>query len=211
MKKLFLPYANNKGAFVVRCLDSIIHLLAKSEIWRLLSASVARQAGLSLTWSQTPKTGFLVTRFKLEKEKKTETTKCGHTSRRPTTRRAPYFPSEVITVLDRTKLTRILQTKSFTNKQQDKTYFSIDRLAVVNLWYDIFGKHQLSKIYSCRMSVSFYLSFSIAMHKILLHKRKSPNMEININGTYKRFTTACLKRQIQVEGIGKLAFVSILK
>ena len=58
-------YANNKGAdqhahpcsqisaFVVRCLDSIIPLLAIAE-----TVPIAEKAGLSLTWSQTPKTGF---------------------------------------------------------------------------------------------------------------------------------------------------------
>ena len=61
-----MPYANNKGAdqpahprslinaFVVRCLHSIIPLLAKSEISRLKLASEEEQAGLSLTWSQSP-------------------------------------------------------------------------------------------------------------------------------------------------------------
>ena len=70
-----MPYANNKGAdqpahprslistFVVHCLDRIIPILAKSKIPRLQLASVAEQAGLSLIWSQTPKTGFLVTRL----------------------------------------------------------------------------------------------------------------------------------------------------
>ena len=70
-------YANNKGAdqpahlhslisaFVVRCLDSIISLVSISKISSLYLASVAAQAGLCLTWSQTPKTGFLMTRFKL--------------------------------------------------------------------------------------------------------------------------------------------------
>ena len=69
---LFMPYANNKdtdqiarmcsliSAFVVHCLDSIIPVLAKSKISRLWLVSVAELAGLSLTWSQTPKTGFLV-------------------------------------------------------------------------------------------------------------------------------------------------------
>ena len=46
--------------FVVRCLDSIIPLLATAEISRPYLASVAEKAGLSLTWSQSPKTGFLV-------------------------------------------------------------------------------------------------------------------------------------------------------
>ena len=49
------------SVFVVHCLDSIIPLLAKSKFSRLLLVSVAEQAGLSLTWSGNPKTGFLVT------------------------------------------------------------------------------------------------------------------------------------------------------
>ena len=68
-----MPYANNKGAdqpahsrslistFVVRYLDNIISVLAISEISRLELVSVAEQASLSLTWSETLKTGFLVT------------------------------------------------------------------------------------------------------------------------------------------------------
>ena len=72
---MFMPHANNKGAdqpvhphnlistFVVRCLDSIIPLVSISEISSLYLVSVAAQAGLSLTWSQTPKTGFLMTRL----------------------------------------------------------------------------------------------------------------------------------------------------
>ena len=68
-----MPYANNKGAdqpahprslistFVVHCLDSIVPLVSISEISSLCLAAVAAQAGLSLPWSQTPKTGFLVT------------------------------------------------------------------------------------------------------------------------------------------------------
>ena len=67
-----MPYANNKGAdqpacprslisaFVVRCLDTIIPPLAIAKLSRLKLASIAVQAGLSLTWLQTPKTGFLV-------------------------------------------------------------------------------------------------------------------------------------------------------
>ena len=74
-ENLFMPYANNKGTdqpahphslistFVVRCLDSIISLVSKSEISSLYLASVAVQAGLCLTWSQTPKIGFIVTRI----------------------------------------------------------------------------------------------------------------------------------------------------
>ena len=74
-KTCFLPYANNKGAdqpahsrnlistFVVRYVDSMIPLVSISEISSLYPASLAVQASLCLTWSQTPKTGFLVTRF----------------------------------------------------------------------------------------------------------------------------------------------------
>ena len=70
-----LLYTNNKGAdqpaqprslistFVVRCLDSIIPVVSISETSSLCLASVAVQVGLCLTWSQTPKTGFLVTRL----------------------------------------------------------------------------------------------------------------------------------------------------
>ena len=64
-----MSYANNKGAdqpahphslistFAVCCLDSIIPLVS---IISLQLDSVAAQAGLSLTWSKTPKAGFLV-------------------------------------------------------------------------------------------------------------------------------------------------------
>ena len=76
-ENLFIPYGNNKGAdqpvrprslisaFVVRCLDSIIPLVSKSKISILYLASVAAQASLSLHWSQTPKTGFLMTQLTL--------------------------------------------------------------------------------------------------------------------------------------------------
>ena len=70
-----MQHANNKGAdqpahprsmisaFVVRCLDSIVPLVFISEISSIYIASVATKAGLCLTWSQTPKTGFFVTRL----------------------------------------------------------------------------------------------------------------------------------------------------
>ena len=73
MRKPVFPFANNKGAdqpahprslisaFVVCYLDSIIPILVKSKISRLQLVSIAEQASLSLTWSQTLKTGFLVT------------------------------------------------------------------------------------------------------------------------------------------------------
>ena len=75
MRKPVLPYANNKGtdqparprslisAFVVRCLDSIIPLLGIAKISRSYLAFAAEQAILSLNWSKTPRTGFLMTRL----------------------------------------------------------------------------------------------------------------------------------------------------
>ena len=60
-----MPYAINKSAdqpahprslicaFVVRCLNSIISILAKPKTSKLQLVSVVEQAGLSLTWSQT--------------------------------------------------------------------------------------------------------------------------------------------------------------
>ena len=53
------------SVFVIHCLDSIIYLVATSEISCLQLASVAEQAALSPAWSQTLKTGFLMTRFTL--------------------------------------------------------------------------------------------------------------------------------------------------
>ena len=59
-----MPHANNKDAdqpahpcslisiFVIRCLDSIIPILAKSKLSRLMLVSVVEQAGLNVTWSQ---------------------------------------------------------------------------------------------------------------------------------------------------------------
>ena len=46
------------STFVVHCLDSIIPLVSISEVSSLYLASDAVQAGLSLHWSQTPKTGL---------------------------------------------------------------------------------------------------------------------------------------------------------
>ena len=62
-----MPYANNKDAdqsasphslisvFVVRYLDRIIPLVSISKISSLWLACVTEQAGLCLTWSETPK------------------------------------------------------------------------------------------------------------------------------------------------------------
>ena len=67
-----MPYANNKGAdqpahprslistFVVRCLDSMLCILALSKVSRFKLVSVAEQACLNLTWSKIPKTQFHV-------------------------------------------------------------------------------------------------------------------------------------------------------
>ena len=72
-KTCLMPYSNNKGAdqpmhpcnlistFVICCLDSTISLVSIFKISRLQLASVAVQAGLRLTWSPIPKTGFLET------------------------------------------------------------------------------------------------------------------------------------------------------
>ena len=65
-----MSYANNKGAdqpahprslisaFVVRCLDSAMSLVSVTKISSLMLASVAEQARLSLTWSETPENTF---------------------------------------------------------------------------------------------------------------------------------------------------------
>ena len=49
-----------------RYTDSSIPLLLKSEISSLYPSSVAVQPGLCVTWSETPKTGFLRTRLSLK-------------------------------------------------------------------------------------------------------------------------------------------------
>ena len=53
------------SAFVIRCLDRIISLLAIAEISRLKLVSVAEQACFESYLVRAPKTGFLVTRLKL--------------------------------------------------------------------------------------------------------------------------------------------------
>ena len=49
-----------------RYTDSTIPLLPKSEISSIQPSSVVVQPGLSRTWSDTPKTGFLTTRLKCQ-------------------------------------------------------------------------------------------------------------------------------------------------
>ena len=65
-----MSYAKNKGAdqtahprclistFVVRSLDSVMSLVSVAKISSLMLASVAEQASLSLTWSETPEDTF---------------------------------------------------------------------------------------------------------------------------------------------------------
>ena len=67
-------FVNNKGAnqpahpcslisiFVIRFLESIIRKLATGEISVFLLVSVAKETGLKLALSETPKTGFLASR-----------------------------------------------------------------------------------------------------------------------------------------------------
>ena len=65
-----MSYADNKGedqpahprslisAFVVRCLDSVMSVVSVTKISSLMLASVAEQASLSLTWSETAEYTF---------------------------------------------------------------------------------------------------------------------------------------------------------
>ena len=76
MRKTDFCLCENKGADQLRsnceadrhlCFcytDSTISLLLKSEISSFYASSVAEQAGLCQTWSETPKTGFLASRLK---------------------------------------------------------------------------------------------------------------------------------------------------
>ena len=69
-KTCLMSYANNKGAdqpahprslisaFVVRCLDNVMSLVSVTKISSLMLASVAEEASLSLTWSETPDDTF---------------------------------------------------------------------------------------------------------------------------------------------------------
>ena len=81
-KACFCHYANNKATdqpahprnlistFVFRCLDSMVPLVSVFKISSLHLASMAAQAGLCLTWLQTPKTAFVVMRLILYTWKK---------------------------------------------------------------------------------------------------------------------------------------------
>ena len=73
-KTCLREFANNTGAdqpahprrlisaFVIRILESIIYGLATGQISSFKLVFVAEQAGLNLTSSETPKTGFLASR-----------------------------------------------------------------------------------------------------------------------------------------------------
>ena len=77
MRKPVLSYANNKGAdqpphlrslisaFVVRCLDNMI-LFFYIRNFKPLASLCGGTDRLILNWSETPKTGFLVTRLILK-------------------------------------------------------------------------------------------------------------------------------------------------
>ena len=70
VKTCLMPYVNNKDAdqpahphslistFVVRCLGSMICVLAISKVSRFQLTSVAEQAGLNLTWLKIPEDTF---------------------------------------------------------------------------------------------------------------------------------------------------------
>ena len=67
---MFLPYANNKdtdqpahprsliSTFVFSCLDSVMSIVSVTKMSSLMLASVAEQAGLNVTWSETPEDRF---------------------------------------------------------------------------------------------------------------------------------------------------------
>ena len=71
-KMCLMSYANNKGAdqpahphprslisaFVIHCLDNLMSLVSVTKISSLMLASVAEQASLSLTWSETHEDTF---------------------------------------------------------------------------------------------------------------------------------------------------------
>ena len=46
------------SAFVVRCLDSVMSIVSVTKTSSLMQTSVAEQASLNLTWSETPKDMF---------------------------------------------------------------------------------------------------------------------------------------------------------
>ena len=110
-----MTYANNKGAdqpahprslssaFVVRCLDNIIPIVSISKISSLGLASMAAQVSLSLPWSQTPKTGFFVTRLKGKQAPRTTSRIKQHRRKAKTTSLSDYMASWI----SKTQLTKL--------------------------------------------------------------------------------------------------------
>ena len=74
MKKAFFLHMrkqrrSNREADQRLCFRNTVrtnHFLPKFEISSLIPSSVAEQPGLCWTWSETPKTGFLMTRLNLQ-------------------------------------------------------------------------------------------------------------------------------------------------
>ena len=59
------------SAFVVRCLNSVMSLVSATKISSLMLASVAEQASLSLTWSETHEDTFSHEASQINKSEKT--------------------------------------------------------------------------------------------------------------------------------------------
>ena len=65
-KTCLTSYAHPRNlisTFVVHCLDSVMSLVSVTKISSLMIVSAAEQASLSLTWLETPKAHFLITRL----------------------------------------------------------------------------------------------------------------------------------------------------
>ena len=60
MKTCLMLYANNKSdqRLCCSCLGSVMSVVSVTKISSFMVASVAEQAGLSLTWSETPEDTF---------------------------------------------------------------------------------------------------------------------------------------------------------
>ena len=127
--KTACAYAQSGQRLCFRCLDSIIPLVSLSEISSLYLASVAAQAGLSLPWSQSMKTDFLVTKFILPKipngkgATQTLRTAPGIIQRKRKSQRATLFQcyhTILNKVNNKTKKTRTLMNNKNQNKPSNK-------------------------------------------------------------------------------------------
>ena len=65
--------AQSDQRLFVRCLDSVMSLVSVTKISNFMLASVAEQAGLSLTWSETPESTFSHDEAQLMKMNRTVT------------------------------------------------------------------------------------------------------------------------------------------